>query len=106
MWTHQAHYVRQLKETDEAHLAFVTGASVNERTHSLYMSLVGAVAFCLITRLDVAVFVVALQRFLQKPRIIHIKRLNAVVRYMQRTPVALAYERLRGDTCLLMFSAL
>ena len=47
------------------------------------MSLVGAVAFCLITMVDVAVFVVAMQRVLQKLKIVHIKRLNIVVRYKQ-----------------------
>ena len=43
------------------------------------MSLLGAVATAL-TRLDVVVFIVALQRFSHAPLIIHVKRLNVLVK--------------------------
>ena len=60
----------------------------------MFVSLVGAVAYALLTRLDIAVFVSCLQRMSHKCRIIHIKRLNAVVRYIQRKHVKLVYRNL------------
>ena len=42
-------------------------------------------------------FVSALQRVASKPQIIHCKRLNAVVRYAQRTPKKLLYRTLEGS---------
>ena len=58
----------------------------------LFMSLIGAIAYALLIRLDVAVFVCALQRVTHKPQIIHIKRANAVVRYMQKNLKHLTYK--------------
>ena len=42
----------------------------------LFMSLLGAVAYALMTRIDVAVYVCAMQRVTHKPKIIHVKRLT------------------------------
>ena len=58
------------------------------------MSLLGAVAWVLQTRVDIAVFVSALQRHSGKCKHIHVKRLNAVVRYLQREKRRLWYHRL------------
>ena len=44
----------------------------------LFMSLLGAVAYALMIRIDVAVLVCAMQRVTHKPKIINIERLNAV----------------------------
>ena len=52
----------------------------------LFVSLLGAVAYALLTRIDIAVFVSCLQRVSHKCRIIHVKRLNAVLRYIQTKP--------------------
>ena len=68
---------------------------------TLFRSLLGAVAFACLTRVDIAVFVVALQRMASKATILHIKRLNVVVRYMKRYPMCLVYERLDPEVCLL-----
>ena len=46
--------------------------------HSLYRSLLGAVALLLLTRIDIAVFVSALQRWGHAPNIIRVKRLNVL----------------------------
>ena len=48
--------------------------------HSLYRSLLGAVAFLLLTRADVAVYVSALQRWGHAPKVIHVKRLNVLTK--------------------------
>ena len=60
--------------------------------HTLYQSLLGAVAFTSLTRVDIIVFVVALQRHTHKPQVIHVKRLNALVRWMQANPRKLMYR--------------
>ena len=64
------------------------------------MSLLGAVAYALMTRIDVAVFVCALQRVTSKPQIIHIKRLNAVLRWMQSNPRRLCFPAVAGASHL------
>ena len=61
----------------------------------LYMSLLGAVAWVLQTRIDLAIFLSALQRQSGKAQAIHVKRLNAVVRYAQRHKRKLVYRRLK-----------
>ena len=66
----------------------------------LFMSLLGAVAYALMTRIDIAVFVCALQRVTHKPKIIHLKRLNAVLRWIQANPRKLVYQPLKGHTHL------
>ena len=103
--TDQTEYIKDIKTINHPDMRNVeSDADCSEAVHKLYMSLVGAVACCLITRLDVAVYVVALQRFLQKPKIIHIKRLNTVVRYMQRILMELHYNKLKGNITLVMYS--
>ena len=58
--------------------------------HAQYWSVLGAIAYAILTRCDIAVFVAALQRKSQSPQIIHAKRLNAVVRWAQRNPKVLS----------------
>ena len=59
--------------------------------HSQYWSVLGAIAYAVLTRCDIAVFVAALQRRSQNPQIIHVKRLNAVVRWAQRNPKGIVF---------------
>ena len=64
---------------------------------ALYWSLLGALAYCLITQHWVAVYVVALQRVTQAPKCIHLRRLNALVRILQRKPAQIWF---RSMECL------
>jgi hypothetical protein len=66
----------------------------------LFMSLLGAVAYALMTRIDVAVFICALQRVTHKPKVIHLKRLNAVLRWMQANPKRLTFCPAKGPSTL------
>ncbi|MFM7978361.1 MAG: hypothetical protein ACKPKO_03515, partial [Candidatus Fonsibacter sp.] len=77
-----AHSELSSKKSDEA---------AGVELHSLYRSLLGAVAFLLLTRIDVAVFVSALQRWGHAPKIIHVKRLNALTKWIQANPKRLVY---------------
>ena len=66
----------------------------------LFMSLLGAVAYALMTRIDVAVFVCAMQRVIHKPKVIHVKRLNAVLRWTQANPTRLNLRPATGPSHL------
>ena len=68
------------------------------------MYIIGALAYLMITRLDVAVYVAALQRAVQSPAVAHAARIHVLVRYVQRTPVDLVYRRLVGPIELLVIS--
>ena len=70
-----------------------------------FRSLRGAVAYTLLTRADVAVYVVALQR--RQPEnttYAHIKAINAVVVRLQTCPVALTYKKLGAVTSFITIS--
>ena len=69
-----------------------------------FQSLRGAVAYCLLTRADIVVYVVYLQR--QQPENTtyrHIKILNLVVRRLQAEPFFLVYAYLGPQTCFLSY---
>ena len=64
---------------------------------ALYWSLLGAVAYTLMTQHWIAVYVIALQRETHKPKVIHLRRLNAVVRALQKYPAKIQYPSM--DCC-------
>ena len=74
------------------------------RVAKLFLSLLMALAYALQTRPDLAIYVNALQRYAQNPRIVHVKRLNALVRWAQKHPIKLTYRRIKCQRVLEMFS--
>jgi len=60
--------------------------------HSLYRSLLGAVAYLAHTRLDVVVFVSALQRNSHQSKLEHLKRLNKLLSWIQHHPKKILYK--------------
>ena len=68
--------------------------------HDLFRSLLGAAAFATLTRADVCVFIVALQKAAHKSKVKHVKALNRLVRWMQKHPQALVYRPMDGPLCL------
>jgi hypothetical protein len=82
-----------------------TPESIDIRTFEVFRSLRGAVAYCLLTRGDVSVYIVALQRCQEADTTWqHVKILNQVVRRLQGKPVVLRYEYLGPETCFLVFT--
>ncbi len=67
-----------------------------DELHQLYQSLLGAVAYLTHTRVDIMVFIVALQRVAAKPCIIHVKRLNKLLTWTQKNPKKLVYRNFGG----------
>ena len=69
----------------------------SESLKALFRSLVGALAWLTQTRLEVAVYVTALQRWNNNPRIEHAKRANRVLAYCRRKETFFNYYKLPGD---------
>ena len=91
---HQNHYVKQLRPMKDDHVRHMDPlAEVDERTKTVYMSLLGGVAWVVQTRPDVGVYVSSLQRHLQNPRATDVLNLNRVLRYLKRHPLSITYRR-------------
>ncbi|MCP4853985.1 MAG: hypothetical protein GY903_05790, partial [Fuerstiella sp.] len=72
--------------------------------HDLFRSLLGATAFATLTRADVCVFVVSLQKAAHQSKVKHVKMLNRLVRWMQKHPKALVYRPMDEPLCLHTYS--
>ena len=89
----QIQYAKKLRSITHVDLTSQPSESdCCEELHQLYMSLLGALAYLYLTRVDVLVFISACQRYAHKPQIIHVKRLNTIVRWVQRNPQTLVYR--------------
>ena len=96
VYAHQTKYAEQLKPMPLEGLKEMAAEDlVNEAHTSLYMSLLGGVAWMVLTRSDISVYVQALQRRAQTPRVEDCKRLNVVCRYIKRRPRGLRYRKFR-----------
>ena len=61
------------------------------------MSLVGALAWLIITRADTAIYISALQRKLKAPRKRDIENANVVLSYAKREPCRICYRGIKGS---------
>jgi len=92
----QTEYIAGIKTIPpESYRNLSSNAKCEPILHQQYQSLLGAVAFTGLSRLDVLVFIVALQRYSHAPQVIHVKRLNVLVRWMQANPKKLCYRRFK-----------
>jgi hypothetical protein len=94
----QIKYVGNLKTI--AHPQLQSGQPEDEacpELHQLFMYLLGDVAYTAHTRVDVVVFISALQRHTAKPQIQHIKRLNKLLNWIQKHPKKLTYKSMGSD---------
>ena len=69
-----------------------------------YSSLLGGVAWTLLTRAEAAIYVQSLQRHGSKPQLINCRRLNILLRYLVRHPTVITYRKLGAFVRLLGFS--
>ena len=82
--THQQKYVENLLPNDLSNLKGDDEELVSEEFHSKFNSLLGGVAWTILTRPDLAVYVQALQRRGAGPRVADLKRLSLAFRYLKR----------------------
>ena len=91
----QTEYLKAIKPI-ENHM--VTGSKsedqLPEPLQKKFLSLLMALAYALQTRIDLGVYVVALQRVAHEPTYAHFRKLNALVRWAQRNPLALRYNKM------------
>ena len=106
VFAHQFTYAEQLKPMDVSSLkGSPDDDSAPGDYPSKYMSLLGGIAWMVLTRVDIAVYVQALQRRAHSPRVKDCKRLNTVVRYVKRKKIGIKYGPLPpGDANLTVFS--
>jgi len=87
----QDDYIKQLRPIVSEEL---TGKDPNQKAtqtvSDLFVSLRGALAYCLLTQFWIQVYVVALQR-IQQPTNLDVRRLNAITRKLQREPKKITY---------------
>ena len=103
--THQRHYIVKLNGIDNSLLGREPDDKlVDKMLHGLFLRLLGGVAWCQMTRGDMSVYIVALQRVSHCPTYGAVRRLNKIVAYMKKNPVDLHYFRLEDDYRLLVIS--
>ena len=66
-----------------------------------FMTLLGATAWLLQARMEIAAYVSALQRHMHEPRAVDLRRLNRVIRWVQRNPRGLTYRQIPEPRVLL-----
>ena len=93
----QNHYTLGLKPIDMTAVdATKIEVALTTSQHSDYLSLLGGLSWLSQTRLDVAIYVQALQRAAQKPLVANLIRINSVTKWVRRKPSTLLYIRLEG----------
>ncbi|CAJ1381643.1 unnamed protein product [Effrenium voratum] len=98
----QEHYIRELRLIPEEELKLQPKEQlVGPDYHKYYMSLLGGVAWTTQTRMDIIVYVSALQRKLQSPVVEDLLKLNRLVRYIKQNPLKLVYHKITGPLKLM-----
>ena len=92
----QFEYMKALKPITDSSITGKPDDQLAEaRPAKLFLSLLMAIAYTLMTIIDLACYIIALQKHLQKPTYGHIKKLNTVVRWAQNKPMVLTYTRMQ-----------
>ena len=98
-------YISALKQI---HHPDITGkpleADCSETVTRLYWSLLGAVAYTLLTQHWIAVYIIALQRQTHKPKYQRIRRLNSLVKILQKQKTVIVYRSVQCAKKILAFS--
>ena len=75
---------------------------LSESAQSQFLSLLMTMAYALITRMDLAIYIASLQKVASKATVLHARRLNILVRWAQKNPKTLRYRRINGKLDALM----
>ncbi len=95
IYTHQSHYVKELHAIDTSLINMDDkDAELSDVVKQVYWSLLGALAWLLQTRADIALFVGFLQRNTHDPRIRHIININRVLAYCKRVSTGIRFKKL------------
>jgi len=95
VYTDQVHYIAQLHAADVAGLNQLAPTTpLNAKQQSDFGSLLGGLSWVCQTRLDVNIYVGALQRKNKAPTVEHLLRLNRIVKWIRRRPLKIRYTNL------------
>eukprot|EP00959_Pyramimonas_sp_CCMP1952_P071276 1488292-Pyramimonas_sp.AAC.1 len=72
----------------------------NDEQVSLYMSSLGGVAWMVLTRADIVVYVGKLQRNMKDVKISDLKDLNKVLKWIKRVPSTIHFSRPSSPLCM------
>lgn len=93
--TSQSHYVAKLRPISADSLKGVPPETVvGAELAAQYKSLVGGLAWLLLTRCGVAAYVGFLQRNFVEPIAVHVTSANRLLRWLKRTEANVMYKRL------------
>ena len=96
IFTHQSHYVKELHAIDTALINMDDDDTpLSEAVRQVFWSLLGALAWLLQTRADIAPFVGFLQRNTHDPRIRHLRQINRVLAYCKRVSTGIRFKKLQ-----------
>ena len=107
IWTHQGHYVPQIKEIPCDLKALVSDETpADEDMTAMFMSLVGALAWLVLTMPAICVYVAYLQRHTKAPTLGHVRRGNRLLRWIRRNKTRLGvwFRKLQGPLRLMTLS--
>ena len=94
----QTDYVRSLSPVTNKELIGQPGDELaSEAVQKDYLSVIGGLAYCMLTQSWVAVYLVALQRKMQVATNREVRRLNALLRYLQENPQELIFKAMYCD---------
>ncbi|CAE7222318.1 unnamed protein product [Symbiodinium sp. CCMP2592] len=114
--THVRHSDGSIEMNQDAYLAAMrpiqhpelTGRASNlpctPAVHGLFQSLLGAVAYSMLSQAWAAVFVVALQRHAVAPTNLHVRRLNLLLAALQKLKAKLYFPTMTCDRKIVVFS--
>ena len=95
---HQRHFADRMKLIDLSEVSLDKPTEkLNDTQVSVFLSALGSLAWLIQTRLDIAIYVQALQRSAKNPTVAHMHRLSCVIRWCKRKPVHLFYSKLRTE---------
>ena len=84
---HQNHYAAQLRPIDESllgsHPEEMEVKEFSDELGTLFMSLLGGLAWLVLTRIDICIYVQCMPRHAQAPRVGDIRKLNRLLRWVQ-----------------------
>ena len=102
---HQSHYAEQLRCIDTSSLDLAQPDKLlSEELRSAYLSLLGGLSWLIQTRLDIAIYVCALQRAASKATTGQVLKLNKLTKWVRRKQFMLVYRKITGKCKLLTIS--
>jgi hypothetical protein len=105
IYLHQQHYVKQLHNLSVHEIKGLEPTTrLTEQQQKMFSSVLGGLSWLIQTRLDIAIYVCALQRASKQATVEHYIRLNKVVKWVKKVPSGIWYKKLTGKTKILVIS--